>query len=177
MITFRPATDDDFPAIWAIFQAIIAEGDTYVQDETFAAEQGRQMWLGPGVLTMIALDEGQVVGAYKILPNQTGRGAHVANGSYIVRAGLRGRGIGRQMVVDSLRAARAAGYRAIQFNFVVSTNRGAVKLYEDLGFRILATLPEAFRHPSQGYVDAYVMHRWLADQPAGDPTSSGSGQA
>lgn len=167
MVTLRPATGEDFAPIWAIFQAIIAEGETYAQDETFTAEQARQMWLGPGVLARVALHEGQVVGAYKLLPNQPGRGAHVANGSYVVAAGRRGLGIGRQMVVDSLRAAREAGYRAIQFNFVVSTNQGAVRLYEDLGFRILATLPGAFRHQSLGYVDAYVMHCSLAEEPAG----------
>jgi L-amino acid N-acyltransferase YncA len=161
MISLRIATEDDFDAIWKIFHEIIVAGDTYVQDETFTAEQARQMWLGRGVYTVVACADGRVVGAYKLLPNTPGRGAHVANGSYIVDAGCRGQGVGRLMVQHSLREAKKAGYKAIQFNFVVSTNRGAVRLYEELGFQILATLPGAFRHKTLGYVDAYLMHRSL----------------
>ncbi len=163
MISMRPATEDDFPSIWRIFQEIIAAGDTYTQDETFSEHEARQLWLGPRVRCFVAEADGQVVGAYKILPNYPGRGAHIANGSYIVDAGLRGGGIGRLMVEHSLREASNAGYRAIQFNFVVSTNVGAIKLYEKLGFRTLATIPAAFRHDQLGYVDALVMHRSLDD--------------
>lgn len=163
MITLRQATEADFGAIWTIFQEIIAAGDTYVQDETCTAEQARQLWLGAGIFTVVACDGERVVGAYKLLPNLPGRGAHVANGSYIVDAGWRGRGVGRLMLADSLQAARQAGYQAIQFNVVVSTNRGAVKLYQEFGFQILATLPGAFRHPTLGYVDTYLMRRSLEE--------------
>jgi L-amino acid N-acyltransferase YncA len=164
MIDIRPATENDFPAIWTIFQEIIATGDTYANDETFTAEQGRQMWLGPTVRTFVAWEADQITGAYKLVPNMPGRGSHVANGSYIVDAQFRGRGIGRQLVEHSLQTAKRLGYRAIQFNLVVSTNQGAVKLYQQYGFQILATLPQAFRHPTLGYVDAYLMHRSLADE-------------
>ena len=105
MISMRPATEDDFPSIWRIFQEIIAAGDTYTQDETFSEHEARQLWLGPRVRCFVAEADGQVVGAYKLLPNYPGRGAHVANGSYIVDAGLRGGGIGRLMVEHSLREA------------------------------------------------------------------------
>ena len=163
MIQIRPATEDDFPAIWAIFQEIIQTGDTYANDETFSGSEARQMWLGPTVRTLVACLDEEVVGAYKLVPNMPGRGAHVANGSYIVEAHYRGRGIGRQLVEHSLQEAKRLGYRALQFNLVVSTNQGAIKLYQQYGFQILATLPQAFRHPTLGYVDAYLMHRALTD--------------
>lgn len=163
MISLRPATEDDFPAIWRIFGEIIRAGDTYTNDLTFTEHEAHSMWLGPRVRTWVADADGQVVGAYKLVPNYPGRGAHVANGSYIVDANFRGGGIGRLMVEHSLREAKHAGYRAIQFNFVVSTNVGAIKLYEKLGFRILATIPAAFSHDELGYIDALLMHRSLED--------------
>lgn len=163
MIQVRAATEHDFPAIWAIFQEVIKAGDTYANDETFTEQEAHQMWLGPTVQSFVACTDAQVVGAYKLVPNTPGRGAHVANGSYIVAAAYRAQGIGRLLVEHSLREAKHAGYKAIQFNFVVSTNRGAVKLYEQFGFQTLATLPKAFLHPSLGYVDAYLMHRSLED--------------
>ena len=161
MISLRTATEADFEAIWTIFHEIIVAGDTYVQDDTFTAEQARQMWLGPGIYTVVACANARVVGAYKLLPNTPGRGAHVVNGSYIVDVAYRGQSIGRLMLQHSLQEARSAGYKAIQFNFVVSTNHAAVKLYEQVGFQTLATLPKAFRHKTYGYVDAYLMHRSL----------------
>jgi len=165
MISIRPATGDDFASIWSIFQAIIAAGDTYTNDETFTEHEAREMWLGPKVRTFVACSDTQIAGAYKLVPNYPGRGAHVANGSYIVDANFRGGGIGRLMVEHSLRQAKQLGYRAIQFNFVVSTNQAAIKLYQKLGFQTLATIPAAFRHDELGYIDAYVMHRSLEDLP------------
>lgn len=161
MIALRMATAADFEAIWKIFHEIIVAGDTYPDDETCTAHQAQQMWLGSDVHTVVASTDQHVVGAYKLVPNMPGRGAHVVNGSYIVAAGYRGRGIGRLLIQHSLHEARQAGYTAIQFNFVVSTNRAAVKLYETFGFQTIATLPKAFRHSTLGYVDAYLMHRSL----------------
>jgi L-amino acid N-acyltransferase YncA len=172
MLTIRTATGDDWAAIWRIFRQIIEEGDTYVNDHSFTEAEGRAMWLGPGVQAYVVCDGERVVGAYKLLPNMPGRGAHVANGSYIIDADQRGRGIGHRLVEHSIEEATKAGYRAIQFNCVVSTNRGAVKLYERYGFRTLATLPQAFRHPTLGYVDAYLMHRSLVDD--GDSSAAAS---
>ncbi len=163
MIDIRMATEEDFEAIWQIFHEIIIAGDTYVNDETFTAQAAHQMWLGPNVATFVASSAGRIVGAYKLTPNTPGRGAHVANGSYIVAANNRGSGIGRRMVEHSLHEAKQAGYKAIQFNFVVSTNQSAVRLYETFGFQILATLPKAFQHRTVGYVDAYLMHKSLEE--------------
>ncbi len=163
MIRVRPATEPDFPYIWAIFQEIIKAGDTYVNDETFTEYEAHQMWLGPTVETFVACIETHIVGAYKLVPNMPGRGAHVANGSYLVAAHYRGVGVGGLLVEHSLQEAKKAGYKAIQFNVVVSTNHAAIKLYENFGFQTLATIPKAFHHSTLGYVDTYLMHRSLED--------------
>lgn len=164
MINIRPATEQDFPSIWTIFQEIIKAGDTYVNDATCTEHEAHQMWLGPRVQPFVACINAQIVGAYKLVPNTPGRGAHVANGSYIIAAQHRGRGIGRRLVEHSLHEAKKAGYKAIQFNFVVSTNHAAIKLYEAYGFQTLATIPKAFHHDTLGDIDAYVMHRSLEDE-------------
>jgi ribosomal protein S18 acetylase RimI-like enzyme len=163
MIAVREATEADFEPIWNIFHEILVAGETYGNDETFTAAEAQQMWLGPTVQTFVAYSADRVVGAYKLVPNMPGRGAHVANGSYIVDVDFRGRGIGRVLVEHSLHEAKKAGYKAIQFNFVVSTNQAAIRLYQEFGFQTLAILPKAFDHPVLGYVDAYLMHRSLED--------------
>ncbi len=163
MITIRPATRADFPAIWKIFREIMLAGDPYVNDESWTEEQTLEMWFGPKVQTYLALDGDQVVGAYKILPNMPGRGSHIANGSYIVDAKVRGKGLGRIMVEHSLREAKRSGFIAIQFNCVVSSNVHAVHLYHSLGFVTLATVPKGFNHAKLGLIDSYVMYRSLDD--------------
>lgn len=162
-IAIRPATPADFPAIWAIFEPIIAAGETYEYDETLTTEQAQEIWFNSQTLTVVAEAQGNIIGAYKLKPNHAGRGSHIANGSYIVAAHCRGQGIGRQLVEHSLEMAIARNYRAIQFNIVVSTNIGAIKLYEKLGFQILGTIPQAFNHKTLGYVDTHVMYRSLKD--------------
>ena len=109
----------------------------------------------------VAEDEARVVGMYKLVPNQPGLGSHVANASFMVAPGSSGKGAGRQMGLHCLDEARRRGFRAMQFNFVVSTNARAVALWQSLGFAIVGTLPGAFRHRDLGYVDAYVMYRPL----------------
>ena len=90
-------------------------------------------------------------------------GSHVANAGFMVSASARGQGIGRAMAEHCLSEARRLGFRAMQFNYVISTNTAAIHLWEDLGFEIVGTLPSAFRHPDKGYVDVYVMYRSLLD--------------
>jgi L-amino acid N-acyltransferase YncA len=160
-MTIRPAADADFEAMWPIFQAIVAAGDTY----TFAPETPRadahRYWFGPGVASWVIEAEGRIVGMYKIVANQPGLGSHVANASFMVDPGFNGKGAGRAMGVHCLDEARRRGYRAMQFNFVVATNERAVALWRSLGFAVVGTLPGAFRHQQLGYVDAYVMFRSL----------------
>jgi ribosomal protein S18 acetylase RimI-like enzyme len=163
MLTIRPATRADDDAIWDIFRAVTAPGDAFVFAPDTPREVALGYWFQPGGFPFVAEHEGRVVGAYLIKPNQPGLGAHVANGAYMVSPAARGLGVGRAMGEHSLREAKRAGFRAVQFNAVVSTNEAAVKLWTALGFRVLARLPAAFRHTVHGYVDLLVMFRELDD--------------
>lgn len=145
--------------MWRIFSAILAEGTTYAADERTAEEDFLRDFFGRGGEQWLAESDGRAVGAYTLRPNQPGRGSHIATASYGVESGARGLGVGRAMGKHSLERARACGYRAIQFNFVVSTNTAALRLWKALGFEVLATLPRAFQHRLLGPVDAYVL--WL----------------
>lgn len=157
----RPATATDVAPLWAIYHEIVIDGRTYPNPADTSEAEFRDAWFEEAHATIVAEIDGRVVGGYKLRPMQPGRGAHVVNASYIVDAAYRGQGIGRAMVLHSLEQARALDYRAIQFAFVVSTNSGAIRLYEDLGFTIVGTVPDAFEHPDHGLVAAHVMHRRL----------------
>ena len=157
----REATESDFEGIWPIFQAVVARGDTYVFSSAATRNDAFAYWFGPGVSSYVAEEDGRIIGMYKLIPNQRDRGAHVANASFMVSPEVRGQGVGKALGRHCLSEARKAGFKAMQFNFVVSTNTGAVDLWKKLGFRIVGTLPGAFQHASLGYVDAYVMHRFL----------------
>ena len=161
MPTLRPATVDDQDAIWSIFHAVVAPGDTYAFEPAIGRADALAYWLHPHARCYVAQHESAIVGTYIVKPNQPGQGAHVANAAFMVAPVARGLGVGRAMGEHCLREARRLGYRAMQFNFVVSTNEPAVRLWKDLGFAIVGTLPGAFRHPQRGYVDAYVMFRAL----------------
>ncbi len=157
----RPANHADDDAIWSIFHAVIASGDTYVFDPHMPREQALAYWLRSDTHTYVAELEGQVVGTYILKPNQPALGSHVANAGFMVSPKARGAGVGRLMGEHCLDEARRLGFRAMQFNLVVSTNEAAVRLWQRLGFQIIGTIPEAFRHSRQGFVDAYVMYQSL----------------
>jgi GNAT superfamily N-acetyltransferase len=140
---------------------VLAAGAAYALPADTTEQQARDFWMGTGITTYIAEMDGDVVGTYALKPNFPGQGSHVANAGYMVRANLCGRGIGRALAEHSLREARAAGYLAMQFNCVVSTNARAVKLWQGLGFAIIGTVPAGFRHPELGLVDFHIMHRLL----------------
>ena len=161
MVTIRPATAEDADAIWRTFQAVVAPGDTYTFEPGTGRDVAVDYFLGAGIASFVAVVDGTVVGMYKLIPNRHGLGSHVANASFMVDPAAQGRGVGRAMGEHCLREAKGAGYQAMQFNFVVSTNTGAVALWKKLGFAIVGTLPRAFNHARLGYVDAYVMHRFL----------------
>jgi ribosomal protein S18 acetylase RimI-like enzyme/8-oxo-dGTP pyrophosphatase MutT (NUDIX family) len=162
-VVIRPATDDDRDAIWDIFHTVVAGRDTYAFAPDTPRDVGVGYWFGSGVTSFVAELDGRVVGMSKIIANGKALGAHVSNASFMVDPAAAGQGIGRALGLHALREARAQGYDAMQFNFVVSTNRRAVTLWQSLGFTIVGTLPKAFRHGSLGLVDAYVMHRFLDD--------------
>ena len=146
--------------MWDIFQSVIASGDALPFADSLDRPTFHSHWFGAHAAYVVETDAG-VLGMYKLGPNYPDRGAHIASATYLVSAAAQGRGIGRAMVEHSLALAQQAGYVAMQFNYVVSTNAPAVKLYEKLGFHIAGTLPKAFRHEQLGLVDAYVMYRSL----------------
>jgi L-amino acid N-acyltransferase YncA len=163
MINIHLATDSDRDAIWDIFHEVVATGDTYVFDPNTSREEALAYWFRDDTHTYVAEQNGKVVGSYVLRPNRPGLGAHVSNASFIVAKSARGLGVGRGMGEHCLSEARRLGFRAMQFNFVVSTNESAVHLWQELGFKIVGTLPGAFRHSQKGYVDVYVMFRSLVD--------------
>lgn len=162
-VLIREAVADDWRLIWPFFHAIVAAGDTFAYPTDLTEDQGRELWmLSAPKHTAVAVDEsGAVLGTANMYANRPGNGAHVASASYMVDPRRSGRGVGRALVEYSLEWTRAAGFRAIQFNAVVETNIYAVRLYESLGFKIVGTVPEAFHHPSEGYVGLHIMHRML----------------
>jgi L-amino acid N-acyltransferase YncA len=163
MMTIRPGDTADWPQMWLIFQAVVATGTTYVFAADTTSDDARAYWLGPGIASWVAEDEGRIVGMYKLIANRRDRGSHVANASFMVDPECRGRRIGETLGRHCLREARRAGYLAMQFNYVVSTNTAAVALWRKLGFAIVGTIPQGFRHRELGLVDVNVMHRFLDD--------------
>ena len=161
VVEIRAATEADSDAIWNIFHEIVAAGDTYAFDPGMSREEALAYWFGADTHTYVAEDDGCAVGTYILRANQAGPGAHVANAAYMVAKDARGLGVGRRMGEHSLTEARRLGFRAMQFNFVVSTNASGIHLWQQLGFKIVGTLPGAFRHPEAGYVDVHVMFRSL----------------
>lgn len=157
----RPATPADRPAIWAVLEPIVREGETYALDRDMDEGAALGWWMPPGRDVFVAEDEGRVLGTYFLRANQLGGGNNVANTGYATHAEARGRGVARAMCAHSLDTARAQGFRAMQFNFVVSSNAPAVHLWQAMGFRIAGVMTGGFRHPRLGYVDAYMMYQEL----------------
>jgi ribosomal protein S18 acetylase RimI-like enzyme len=157
----RPVTQHDHRAIWRILEPVIRAGETYTLPRDMSEADAIAYWCGPDRETLVAEEGGEIVGTYYIRANQQGGGAHVANCGYVTATGLTGKGIARRMCEHSLQHARGRGFKAMQFNFVVSTNERAVRLWQSLGFETVGRLPRAFEHPRLGLVDALVMFRAL----------------
>ena len=161
MLTVRAARVDDRDAIWAILEPVIRAGDTYTLPRQMSRDEALAYWNRSGHEVFVAEEDGRVIGTYFLRANQAGGGSHVANCGYITAADARGKGVARAMCGHSLERARSRGFRAMQFNFVVSRNEIAVRLWKSLGFEIVGRLREAFLDPSGEYTDAYVMYRLL----------------
>lgn len=157
----RRAVELDFDAMWRIFQEVIATEDTYVFSANTSKSDAHAYWFGPGVTSYVATEGSLIFGMYKIVANQRDLGSHVANASFMIDSQERGKGLGRELGEHCISEARKAGFLAMQFNFVVSTNTAAVALWKKLEFEIVGTLPKAFKHRLLGYVDAYVMYRFF----------------
>jgi L-amino acid N-acyltransferase YncA len=161
-VEIRAATEADWPSIWAFLSVVLAAGETYTYPRDISESEAHDAWLlAPPWHVVVAEDAGRIVGVAKYGPNWPGAGSHVANASFVVDPAAAGCGVGRRLAEHVLAAARDRGFRAMQFNAVVETNTGAVALWESLGFQILATIPEAFAHPTEGLVGLHVMHRFL----------------
>ena len=157
----RRAAAADHDAIKRILTPIIGAGETYALPREWNEEEILAYWFSPGHDVFVADDGGEILGTYYLQANQRGGGAHVANCGYVTAPAAMGRGVARAMATHSLAHAKQAGYLAMQFNFVVSSNERAVRLWEQLGFVTVGRIPAAFRHPQRGLVDALVMHRFL----------------
>jgi L-amino acid N-acyltransferase YncA len=159
----RDARNEDWQGIWPFLREIVAAGETYCWPVDTPEEDARAWWMAkPGGRVFVAVDDdGTILGTAEVHPNQPAAGSHVANAGFLVAPAAARRGVGRALAVSALDRAARDGYRAMQFNAVVETNTGAVALWQSLGFRILATVPEAFESPSRGFVGLHIMHRML----------------
>lgn len=159
----REARAEDWNAIWPFFREIVAAGETYAYDRDMDEPTARRLWmLGPPGRTVVAVnDDGAILGTANMYANRGGPGSHVASASFMVDPRHSGGGVGRELGEHVLDWARRQGFRAMQFNAVVESNEPAVRLWRSLGFEVLATVPEAFKHPRYGYVGLHLMHRFL----------------
>lgn len=163
LTTIRDATPEDWAAIWPFFREIVIASETYAYDPNMDEAEGRRTWMiDPPGRTVVATDAGgMVLGTASMYANRPGPGAHVASASFMVDPRHAGKGTGRALGENTIEWARENGFRAIQFNAVVETNTAAVALWRSLGFEVLTTVPEAFKHPAHGYVGLLIMHRFL----------------
>ena len=161
MFTIRAAAPEDRDAIWSVIEPIIRAGDVYTLPRNMTRDEALAYWFSDGHEVFVAEDGAEVVGTYYLKANQRGGGDHVANCGYATAPAASGRGVARAMCAHSLDRARERGFRAMQYNFVVSTNERAVRLWQSFGFEIVGRLPKAFEHPHRGFVEAYVMYRGL----------------
>jgi ribosomal protein S18 acetylase RimI-like enzyme len=161
MMLIRSYSEADADAVWAMLEPIIRAGETYTQPRDMDRKSALAYWLSPAHEVFVAEDNGEIVGAYFLKANQKGGGAHVANCGYMTAPHATGRGVASAMCAHSLDRARQRGFRAMQFNFVISTNERAMRLWQSFGFEIVGRLPKAFAHPTLGLVDAFVMYRQL----------------
>ena len=159
----RPVSDADWAAFYPVFREVVAAGETYAYPDGLSSSEAHDLWVEspPGVTVVAVSDDGSLLGSAKAGPNRPSRGSHVATASFMVSSAARGQGVGRALVEWVLAWAREQGYAAMQFNAVVETNTTAVRLWRDLGFEVVGTVPEAFDSAAHGRVGLHVMHRHL----------------
>ena len=143
-MTIRKYTEDDLPAMIAIWNEVVEDGIAFPQEEPLTAETGKDFFASQ-TLSAVAEEDGKVYGLYILHPNNIGRCGHICNASYAVSSVSRGRHIGEQLVKDCLAQAKKCGFGVLQFNAVVESNVHARHLYERLGFVQLGTIPKGFR--------------------------------
>lgn len=160
-LEFSVAGPQDWPGIWPVFRAVVSTGDTYPYPPDTSQEAAKAIWMAPSHTVLVAIADGETVGTAYYRPNMLGLGDHIANAGWMIHPHHQGRGIGRRFAEYVLDQARRAGFRAMQFNAVVATNTAAIGLWESLGFAVVGTVPDAFRHPVHGLTAVHVMYRQL----------------
>jgi len=155
------ANQNHHPAIWQMLEPVLRSGETYALPRDWSKTEALGFWCAPEKHSFVAIINDQVVGTYYLKANQLGGGSHVANCGYITSAAAQGKGIAKAMCAHSLDKARQLGFKAMQFNCVVASNTRAIDLWHKMGFATVGTLPNAFAHPSLGFVDAYVMYQGI----------------
>ncbi|WP_291348973.1 N-acetyltransferase [Desulfosporosinus sp.] len=163
MIEIRNAKEIDFEQIWTILHEVFSKGDTYSFSPNISKENALHIWGEVPLATYVATQNKEILGTYYLKPNQPGLGSHVCNAGYAVSTESRGKGIGKLMCMHSLKEARVYGFKAMQYNCVVSSNHPAIELWKKCGFNIVGTLHKAFKHRENGFVDAFVMYQWFDD--------------
>lgn len=161
-----PATESDWAGMWEIFKDVVSTADTYAYAPDTTEAQAHDMWMGKGKYgtganAFVVKEGNKIIGTFSLRANHFGQGSHVANGAYMVHKDYRGRGVARALCAFSLAEAKRRGFLSMQFNYVVSTNTSAVELWQSMGFKIIGISPKSFRHATQGFVDIYIMHRFL----------------
>ena len=162
-MNIREATESDFDSIWPIIFEIVSAGETYAYDPKSTKDEAYDFWMKSPRATFVAESGDKIFGTYFIKTNHAGPGSHVCNCGYMVSGDARGMGLATKMCEHSQGIARKMGYKAMQFNLVIETNQGAVRLWNNLGFDTVGTVPKAFNHPKHGYVGAHVMFKWLGE--------------
>ena len=157
----RKAIKRDIDAVWEIFHEVIKTGDTYVFDPKMLKCDLNKHWFASYMHTYVLESNKKISGTYILKPNQIDLGSHIANGSYMVHPNAQRKGFGEAMCVHSIEEAKKLGFKAIQFNMIVSTNKPAIKLWNKMGFEIVGTIPDGFNHLTEGYIDAYIMYKKL----------------
>ncbi|MFA0812917.1 GNAT family N-acetyltransferase [Microbulbifer epialgicus] len=163
----REYSDGDWNDVWGILKSVFQAGDTFPNSPDTNEQEAWDYWIKRpkntfvAIVAIVAIVDSKVVGSYHLKDNQSGLGSHVANAGYIVSPTFRGFGVGYKLAQHSIDHAVSTGYFALQFNLVVSTNNASIALWDKLGFQIVGTLPKAFNHTQKGFVDAYVMFKWL----------------
>lgn len=157
----RLMTDEDFAKFWPTFEAIINARETYAFDPLMTQEAACALWCHQPLRTYVFEQDGQILGSYYLKPNAMGPGSHVCNCGYMVSEAARGRGVAKAMCEHSQQIARELGFKAMQFNSVVSSNHTAIALWEKLGFAKVGVLPKAYQHARLGFVDCFVMFKTL----------------
>jgi hypothetical protein len=135
--------------LWALLEPVFRAGETFPHDPAISEAEAQLAWVEQSQAVMVGVDAaGAVVGTYYLRPNSLALGAHVVNAGYVVAE-----------------QTRRLGFRAMQFNLVVSTNTAGIRCWQRNGFQVVGTLPGAFRHRRLGYVDALVMVQGLVEGP------------